>query len=218
MNRMTCLALALLGLAGVAQAEKVNVVQITDMRGQVGFEVMNREEFTALAQAIKEETAVFAASVAECKKEWESNKENKLPFQGGRIKPRSAKKSPMEFADREKADKKKAQLEERMNDKLIEEMDKESKKQKAMKDEDIAKADAKISAFEDAYTMISKRMGDKLKRDVPAIGFAAAESAKEEPKKDEKKAEAKKDEKKADEKKADEKKPDEKKDEKKAAH
>lgn len=205
MSKMICLALALLGLAGAAQAEKVNVVQITDMRGQVGFEVMNREEFNALTQAIKEETAVFAASVAECKKEWESDKENKLPFQGGRIKPRSAKKSPMEFADREKADKKKAQLEERMNDKLIEEMDKESKKQKAMKDEDIAKADAKTRAFEDAYTMISKRMGDKLKRSVPAVGFAA-EPEKEEPKKDEKKAEAKKDEKKPDEKKAEEKK------------
>jgi len=217
MNRITCLALALLGLAGVAQAEKVNVVQITDMRGQIGFEVMNREEFNALAQAIKEETAVFAASVAECKKEWESNKENKLPFQGGRIKPRSAKKSPMEFADREKADKKKAQLEERMNDKLVEEMDKESKKQKTMKDEDVQKADLKTQAFEDAYTMISKKMAEKLKRDVPAIGFVAAEPSKEEPKKDEKKAEAKKEEKK-DEAKKDEKKADEKKDEKKAAH
>lgn len=193
MNRMICWAFALLGLTGVALAEKVNVVQVTDMRGQIGFEVMNREEFAALTQAIKEESAVFAAAFAECKKEWEANKENKLPFQGGRIKPRFAKKNPpMEFADRDKADKKKAQLEERTSDKLMEEMDKETKKQKTMKEEDVAKAEAKTQAFEEAFTMISKKMADKLKRPVPALGFADAEPEKEAPKKDEKKPEEKK--------------------------
>jgi len=201
MNKATCLTVVLLGWAGLAQAEKVNVVQITDMRGQTGFEVMNREEFATLTQEIKEEAAVFAAAAAESKKEWEANKENKLPFQGARIKPRSAKKSPMEFADREKADKKKEQLEERMTAKQTEEMDKETKKQKSMKEEDVAKAEARVKAFEDAFAMISKKMGEKLKRPVPAIGMAFEEPAKEGVKKEEpKKEEPKKEEKKAEKK------------------
>lgn len=190
MNKVTCLTMALLGLAGWVRAEKVNVVQITDMRGQVAFEVMDREAFAALTKEIREETAVFAAAVAESKKEWESNKENKLPFQGARIKVRSAKKVGADYNDREKADKKKAQLEERMTDKQLEEMDKEAKKLKGMKEEDAVKAEARVKAFEDTFSMISKKMEEKLKRPVPTIGYALAEPAKEE-KKAEKKEEKK---------------------------
>jgi hypothetical protein len=39
-----------------------------------------------------------------------------------------------------------------------------------------------VKAYEDAFAMISKRMGDKLGRPVPSIGFAfEAEPTKEEP-------------------------------------
>ena len=133
-------------------------------------------------------------------KEWEANGENKLPFQGNRIKPRSAKKVGADFNDREKADKKKAQLEERASDKQIEEMDKEAKKakQSKVKEEDLAKEEARVKAFDDAFSMISKKMGDKLGRPVPSFGFAMAEPKKEGEKKDgEKKDGPKKDEKKA---------------------
>ena len=195
MNKVVCTAVALMGLAAAVRAEMVSVVQITDMRGQVGYEVMTREEFAALLKEVKEETAAFAPAAAECKKEWESNGENKLPFQGNRIKPRSAKKVGADFNDREKADKKKAQLEERASDKQIEEMDKEAKKakQSKVKEEDLAKEEARVKAFDDAFSMISKKMGDKLGRPVPSFGFAMAEpkkdgEKKDGPKKDEKKA------------------------------
>jgi len=211
MNKAMCVAVAVFGSAwaGMAQSEKVNLVQITDMRGNVAYEVMNREEFAAVTKEIKEEAVVFAAAVAEGKKEWDANKENKFPFQSARIKPRSAKKVGPDYSGREKADKKKEQIEERMNDKQTEELDKEEKKRKNMKDEDVEKADARVKAFEDAFAMISKKMGEKLKRPVPAIGLAFEEPAKEEAKKEE----PKKEEKKKEEKKAEKK--DEKKEEKK---
>jgi hypothetical protein len=196
MKMMTLVAVALMGLVGSVRAEMVSVVQITDMRGQVGFEVMNRDEFNALLKEIKEETTAFAPVVAESKKEWEANKENKLPFQGNRIKPRSVKKAGPDINSREKADKKKSQLEERVSNKQSEEMDKEEKKAKASKpkEEDVAKEEARVKAFDDAFALISKKMGEKLGRPVPSFGFDMAEpkkegEKKEEPKKEEKKKE-----------------------------
>jgi len=193
------LGLALCVAASVAHAEMVSVVQITDMRGQTAFEVMNREEYAALQKEIKEEVAVYQAAAADAKKEWDANKENKLPFQGNRIKPRTAKKIGADFNDRDKADKRKTVLEERAGEKQLEEMEKEGKKKKGKEpsEDDIAKEEARVKAYEDAFAMISKRMGDKLGRPVPSIGFAfEAEPKKEEPpKKDENKDDKKADKK-----------------------
>ena len=186
MKMTTLVAVALMGLAGAVRAEMVSVVQITDMRGEIGYEVMNREEFNALLKEIKDETAAFAPAVADSKKEWESNKDNKLPFQGNRIKPRAAKKAGPDLADRDKASKKKAQFEERVSNKQIEELAKEEKKGKQAKpkEEDVAKEEARTKAFDEAFAMISKKMGDKLGRPVPSFGLMSPETKKEEPKKD----------------------------------
>ena len=198
MKRMTGMVLALAALlVGAVRAEMVSVVQTTDMRGQTEYSVMTREEFAALQKEIKDETVVFAAAAAEAKKEWDANKENKLPFQGSRIKVRSAKKMGADFADAEKAEKKKVQLEERASEKQLEEMDKLEKKAKQSKpkEEDIAKEEARLKAFDDAFAMISKKMGDKLGRPVPSVGFvfeAAKEDEKKEVKKDEKPADKEK--------------------------
>jgi hypothetical protein len=191
MKRAALLTIALLGLAGWVHAETLSIVQITDMQGQVGYEVQTREEFAALLKEIKEETAAFGPAAAECKKDWDANKDNKLPFQGNRIKVRSAKKLGADFTDREKADKKLSQIEERASDKQIEELAKEEKKNKQAKpkEEDIAKEEARVKAFNDAFAMISKKMADKLGRPVPGFGFAVADEKKEEPKKDDKKKE-----------------------------
>ena len=207
MKQMIGMAVAMVGLlVGTVRAEMVSLVQTTDMRGQTEFSVMTREEYAALQKEIKEESAVYAAAAAEAKKEWDADKENKLPFQGSRIKVRAAKKMGADFSDREKAEKKKSMLEERASAKQLEEMDKAEKKAKQSKpkEEDVAKEEARTKAFEDAFAMISKKMGDKLGRPVPSIGFALPEPKKEElkkeePKKDEKK-DAKKDEKKDDKK------------------
>jgi len=182
--------MAALVLASVwARAESVSIVQITDMQGQVGFQVMNREEYAALLKEIKEEEAVYAAAAADAKKEWDANKENKLPFQGNRIKPRSATKKGADLPDRDKAEKKRAQLEERASDKQIEEMEKLEKKNKQAKpkEEDVAKEEARTKAFADAFAMISKRMADKLGRPVPGFGLELGAGPKE-GKKEEKKA------------------------------
>jgi hypothetical protein len=193
--KRTVLSVALaLGVVCWGAAEMVSVVQITDMQGQVGYEVKTREELAALQKEIKEEEAVFKTIAAECEKEWKANSENKLPFQGNRIKPRSVKKVGADFADREKADKKRAQLEERASDKQIEEMDKEEKKNKNAKpkEEDVAKEEARKKAFSDAYAMVSKKMADKLGRPVPGFGFETFDGKKDEPKKEEAKKEEKK--------------------------
>jgi len=187
MKRVVFALAALLGFVGAAGAESVAVVQITDMHGQVGYQVMNHEEYAALMKEIKEETAVYPAIAAECKKEWEADKENKLTFQGNRVKPRSAKKGP-DFMDREKADKKRSQLEDRATAKQAEEAQKEDKAKGRLKDEDLAKEEAHTKAFETAYEMITKKMGDKLGRPVPSFGFASlTDDKKEAPKKEEKK-------------------------------
>ncbi|HNX33672.1 MAG TPA: hypothetical protein PKM57_03540 [Kiritimatiellia bacterium] len=198
MKQMVGVMGALAGLlVGFAQAETVSLVQTTDMRGQSEYSVLTREEYAALQKEIKEEAAVYAVAAAEAKKEWESDKENKLPFQGNRIKVRTAKKMGADFTDRDKAEKKKTQIEERASEKQLAEMDKAEKKAKQSKpkEEDVAKEEARTKAFEDAFAMISKKMGDKLGRPVPSIGFAM-EAPKEEPKKEEPKKDEKKDEKK----------------------
>ena len=202
--------IALMGLTGWVRAEMVSLVQITDMRGQVGYQVMSHEEFAALTKELKEETTIFPATVAECKKEWEANKDNKLPFQGAKIKPRSAKKMGADFADREKAGKKLSQMEDRASARQSEESKKEEQKAKQSKpkDEENSKEAARAKAIDDAFGMVSTKMGEKLKRPVPSFGFQTFDAKKddakkEEPKKDEKKKEEpKKDEKKKDDKKA----------------
>ncbi|HRT30212.1 MAG TPA: hypothetical protein P5527_10495 [Kiritimatiellia bacterium] len=204
LRRTGWLGVALCVAASVAHAEMVSVVQITDMRGQVAFEIMNREEYAAIQKEIREEMAVYQAAAADAKKEWDANKENKLPFQGNRIKPRSARKMPPDFNDRDKAEKRKGVLEERAAQRQLDEMEKEGKKKdKEQSESAIAKEEARIKAYDDAFTMISKRMGEKLGRPVPSIGlvFEAEPKKEEAPKKDEKKDD-KKAEKKA-EKKAD---------------
>jgi len=196
---------ALMGLTGWVRAEMVSIVQITDMQGQVGYQVMSHEEYATLTKEIKEEATIFTAVAAECKKEWEANKDNKLPFQGAKVKPRTAKKAGADFTDREKAGKKLSQLEDRARARQSEESKKEDQKAKQSKpkEEEVAKEAARTKAIEDAFGMISTKMGEKLKRPVPSFGFQSFEpkkdeAKKEEPKKDEKKKEEpKKDDKKA---------------------
>lgn len=203
MTNKTWLVAALLVVSGFARAESVSIVQITDMQGQVGYEVMGREDFAKLMKELKEEAAAYGPAAAEAKKEWEANKDNKLPFQGNRVKPRSAKKMGADFTDREKADKKRSQIEDRESSKQIEEIAAKEKKLKGAKpkEEDVAKEEAKTKAFADAVSMISKKMAEKLGRPIPDFGLPMVdekkgEAKKEEPKKVEKKEE-KKEEKKA---------------------
>ena len=184
---------ALMGLTGMVRAESVSIVQITDMRGQSEFEIETHDQYTNLVKQVKDEVTVFPSAVAECKKEWEANKDNKLPFQGNRVKPRSVKKVGADFTDRAKAEKKLEQLGKR-SDKPKD--DKKSKSAKP-KEEEVKKEEERAKAFDTAFEMITTKMGEKLKRPVENSGLSFApkkdgekkeEPKKEEPKKDEKKA------------------------------
>jgi hypothetical protein len=190
MNRVIAWSgVAVMAASMWCRAESVSIVQITDMRGQVGYQVMSREEFATLTKEVREETAAFPAIVAECKKTWDANKENKVAFQGSRVKPRTVKKMGQDFSDRDKAEKKRTQLEDRVNAKQAEEIAMEEKKSKASKpsDEEMAKTEAKAKAFDDAFSMISKALGDKIGRPVPNFGLPGLDQAKEAPAKDDKK-------------------------------
>ena len=173
MKTMNRLVLLVGLLVGAAQAQTVSIIQVTDMRGQSEYSVMNREEYAALQKEIMDEAKVYPQAAAESKKEWDADKTNKLPFQGNRIKPRSAKKVGADFPDRDKADKRRAVLEERFQEKQLEEQKKEedAQKNKKVSDEDTAKIAAREKAFNDAFAAISKRMGEKLGRPVPQIGL-----------------------------------------------
>jgi hypothetical protein len=179
-----CVAVGL--LAGAARAETVSIVQITDLGGKSDYQVVGREEYAALLKEIAEEMKVYPAAAAEAKKDWDAAQKDKeakerQPFQGARVKPRSVKKAGADFPDREKADKKLAQLKERASEKELEELEKAEKARKAKKadPDDEARETARVKAFEGAVTAVSKKMGDKLGRPVPAIGavFGSADAA-----------------------------------------
>ena len=198
MKTSMVLLTALLGLTGWARAESVSIVQITDMHGQSEYEIQTHDQYTNLVKQVKDEVAIFPLVVAECKKEWEANKDNKLPFQGNRVKPRSAKKIG-DFLDRAKAEKRLDQLEKRPDKPRDEKKSKSAKP----KEEEVKKEEERTKAFDTAFEMITTKMGEKLKRPVENFGLSAFAPKKDGEKKDEpKKDEPKKDEPKKDEKKA----------------
>ncbi|MDD3545318.1 MAG: hypothetical protein PHG96_08180 [Kiritimatiellae bacterium] len=186
MKKCHAAIVAAAALAFTAQAQMVSVVQITDMRGIVGYQVLDRDQYNALVKEIKEEAAAYSVAMAESKKEWDANKDNKLPFQGNRVKPRSARKMPPDFRDMEKAEKRRAKLEERYNAKQMAEMEKASNKLKMSKlsESELAKEEERSRAYDDCFNLIVKKMGEKLGRPVPnlGLGFEAVEPKKEEKK------------------------------------
>jgi len=185
-----CMMMGMIGMAGVVYAETVAIYQVTDMAGQSEYQVLNKEASTNLAAQIKDETKVFAALVATAKKEWEANKENKIPFPAAKIKLRSMKKVGSDFPSTEAAEKKLTQLEERIADKIAEDAKEKNsgrnKKQKA-DPEDVAKETMKTTLINNAISDVNKRMADKLGREVPMFGFISSSSEKKEEKKDVKK-------------------------------
>jgi hypothetical protein len=177
--------MGMIGMAGAVYAETVAIYQVTDMAGQSEYQVLNKEASTNLAAQIKDETKVFAALVATAKKEWEANKENKIPFPAAKIKLRSMKKVGSDFTSTEAAEKKLTQLEERIADKIAEDAKEKNsgrnKKQKA-DPEDVAKETMKTTLINNAISDVNKRMSDKLGREVPMFGFISSSEKKEEKK------------------------------------
>jgi len=170
MNKFAyCMMTGIVGMIGAVYAETVAIYQVTDMAGQSEHQVMNKEASTNLAAQIKEEAKVFPVILATAKKEWEANKENKIPFPVAKIKLRTVKKIGSDFSNKDAAEKKMGQIESRASEKLAEaEKEKTSgrnnKKQKP-DPEVIAKETLKNTLVNNAINDVNKRMAEKLGRE-----------------------------------------------------
>jgi hypothetical protein len=187
--------MGMIGMAGVVYGETVAIYQVTDMAGQSEHQVLNKEASTNLTAQLKDEAKVFSAIVAMAKKEWEANKENKIPFPAAKIKLRTAKKVGSDFPSKEAAEKKLTQIEERIADKIAQDAKEKTsgrnnnKKQKP-DPEEVAKETMKTTLINNAISDVNKRMADKLGREIPMFGFISSSEKKDE-KKDVKKEVAK---------------------------
>jgi ribosomal protein L17 len=207
MNKNVCAILFVcVGMVGSVCAEAAAIYQVADMAGNTEYQILSKEEFAKLSTEIKEEQKVMAAVVTAAKKEWESDKTNKMPFPASKIKPRMFKKLSQDFPSRDVASERLAQIEERAA-KKIEEDKKDKSKSRSSKGksdpEDAAKDALKQSMASSAIADVNRRMGEKLGREVPTYGFVAkagkkAAPAKAAPAKDAKKEEPKKDDAKKD--------------------
>ena len=189
-----CMMMGMIGMAGAVYAETVAIYQVTDMAGQSEHQLLNKEASTNLAAQLKDEAKIFAAIVATAKKEWEANKENKIPFPAAKIKLRTAKKVGSDFSSKEAAEKKMTQIEERVADKIAQDAKEKTsgrnnKKQKP-DPEEVAKETMKAALINNAISDVNKRMAEKLGREVPTFGFISSSEKKDE-KKDVKKEVAK---------------------------
>jgi hypothetical protein len=187
--------MGMIGMAGAVYAETVAIYQVTDMAGQSEHQLLSKEASTNLAAQLKDEAKIFAAIVATAKKEWEANKENKIPFPAAKIKLRTAKKVGSDFSSKEAAEKKMTQIEERVADKIAQDSKEKTssrnnnKKQKP-DPEEVAKETMKAALINNAISDVNKRMAEKLGREVPTFGFISSSEKKDE-KKDVKKEVAK---------------------------
>lgn len=76
-----CLALGAAALQALGQSS-FYVVTVTDMQKNNTFEVMSREQVSALKASIQAETRLFPAALAAARKEWEASDRTKdKPFQ-----------------------------------------------------------------------------------------------------------------------------------------
>ncbi|MEI7947315.1 MAG: hypothetical protein WCJ02_11480 [bacterium] len=187
-----CVMMGIIGMAGAVYAEAVAIYQVTDMAGQSEHQVLNKEASTNLAAQIKEEAKVFPLILATAKKEWEANKENKIPFPAAKIKLRTAKKVGSDFPSKDAAEKKMTQIEGRIADKIAQDAKEKTsgrnnnKKQKP-DPEEVAKESMKTTLINNAINDINKRMAEKLGREIPMFGFISSTSEKKDEKKEVKK-------------------------------
>ena len=195
MNKLAyCMMASIMGMVGAVYAEAVAIYLVTDMAGQFEHQVLNKEEATKLATELKEEAKVYPAIAGIAKKEWEADKENKMPFPAARIKLRTAKKVGSDFPSKEAAMKKLEQIESRAADKIAEDAkEKTSGRNKKQKPdpEEVAKETLKATLVNNAISDVNRRMTEKLGREVPVFGFMSSTSEKKDAAKDVKKDVAK---------------------------
>ena len=171
MKFKTLLFLSVVMMTGFLKAETVYIAKTTDMLGNIGYKIMNREEYSAATKEVAEERKIFTKVVAECKKEWNADKERKGSFQSSKIKLRKISKSGAMYSKMEKAETKLSKLEDSATEKHMEKLDEHSKKWKHMDERTMEKERGKLASWKQSFEIVSKKMEEKLGRPVPHFGF-----------------------------------------------
>jgi hypothetical protein len=128
MNRTVCiLAVCLFGWVGTACAEAFAIYQVADMGGCTEYQVLSKEEFAKLNTEIQAEQKILSSVVTVAKKEWESDKTNKMPFPASKIKARMVKKLSQDFPSKDVATERLGVIEERAAKKIEEDKKDKSK-------------------------------------------------------------------------------------------
>lgn len=164
--------LSLVMLTGaVHAAEQFFIVKLTDMIGGVGYKVMGPDEYKKVFQEVQDETRVFPAVLADCKKEWAADKERTEPFPSSKFKVRKIAKGGTPYPTVEKATLKLERLEDGVTAERLELLDKNAKSFKNMDERMFARESAKLKAFKEGFELMSKKMEEKLGRPVEDFGF-----------------------------------------------
>lgn len=199
MKKIFWLMALICGLTSSVLADRISVVEITDMFGEKVYEIMTPEEFMKVYKEVQEEKKIFYSVVAEVRKEWQADKNNRAAFPGSYVKSREVKKMIPEFRDEEKAQKRKEKLEERFSARKARDQADDSRKLNKLKGKRRERylADQQEDAENRmrAIKMVLRKMNARLKREIPTAEIidlgepepAAKKEVKEEAKKDPKK-------------------------------
>lgn len=171
MKFKTLLFCSVVMMAGFLKAETVYIAKITDMLGNVGYQIMNREEYSAATKEVAEERKIFTRVMADCKKEWKADAERKGSFQSSKIKARKISKGGTMYSKTEKAEAKLSKLEDSATEKKLKKLDEHSRKWKRMDERTMKREKVKLEAYKQTFEMVSKKMEEKLGRPVPSYGF-----------------------------------------------
>lgn len=210
--KMRLFATFVAGFAFAVSAQMApKLVEITDMTGNKGFEILDAEGIADLTRQIKEETRIFPAILAEAKKKWLENDEfKKKHFPSTAVKVRKFRvlaqgKEEVLQKQKEKAEDRASASQEK---KLSAQDEKYKKMRKRRGGEDMVakmqeKEDEKNRLESAVGSLVEQLMSEKLGRAVPSYGTGAfgfdgsfGGADKKDAKKDDKKADAKKDDKK----------------------
>jgi len=172
MRKKICFLLTSLMLTAFAHGSETYVIaKVTDILGNIKYELLTRDEYAELNKQIIEENKIFSKVIAECRVEWKSDAERKGVFQASKVKARKIATSGAPYRDKEKAMEKLAKLEENVTEKRLEELDEHRRKWARVKEEDRAKEEEKLNIWRESFEMVSKKMQEALGREIPNYGF-----------------------------------------------
>lgn len=151
-------------LASPVRVEVVFVARITDMRQTEICKIMTREEVASLQKEIQEETRAFPAALTASKKDWDADQTlKKIPFPSTKLSPRTlVTQGP--FTDRNQAKTKLGSI--------AEDIVRDAYATKTSNKVDNRTGITREQAVDKAVELVSKKMQESLKRDIPSNRFS----------------------------------------------